>query len=169
MKRTLLVGFSVLSSALLLAACGSPSATTTTTVTSTTVATTTTPPPATQNLSVTPAVIKSLLKSGATYHQLPTSDYTGLAPGTTYYAFDPTTNTFYAAAALMPSPHSLNAQIGAQDDGGYNLFTRVASVNNWTVYNDGLGAAQGSTCPLSIPASVLAVWQWKAKSCYPPQ
>jgi len=168
MKRTLWVGCSVLSCALLLAACGSPSATPTT-QTSATVATTTTTNLATQNLSVTPAVIKSLLQAGAAYHQLPTSDYTGLDPGTTYYAFDPATKTFYAAAGLAPSPHSLKAQIGAQDDGGYNLFTRVARANNWTAYNDGLGAAQGSICPLSIPASVLAVWHWKAKSCYPPQ
>jgi hypothetical protein len=58
------------------------------------------------------------------------TDYTGLAPGTTYYAFDPVTNTYYAAAGLVPSPHSLKAQVGAQDDGGYNLFTRVASATS---------------------------------------
>jgi hypothetical protein len=138
-------------------------------VTSTTVATTTTTYLATKDLSVTPAVIKSILQAGAAEHQLPTTDYTGLAPGTTYYAFDPVTNTYYAAAGLVPSPHSLKAQVGAQDDGSYNLFTRVSSANSWTVYNDGLGAAQDSTCPISIPASVLAVWHWKAKSCYPPQ
>jgi hypothetical protein len=124
---------------------------------------------ATQNLSVTTSVINGLLDAGARYHQLPDRDFTGLAPGTAYYAFDPATNTFYAGASLVASPKSLQAQIGDQDDGSYNLFVRVATAKNWTVYNDGLGAAQDSTCPLAIPPSVLAVWNWRAKSCYPPQ
>jgi len=37
------------------------------------------------------------------------------------------------------------------------------------VYNDGLGAAQDAICPIKIPAAVLTVWDWKPKSCYPPQ
>lgn len=173
MKRTLYVGPVVLASALLLAACGSGSAevttsTTSSTTTSTTTTTTSTSQPA-RNLPVTPAVIKSILDAGAKYHGLPPTDYTGLDPGTAYYAFVPATNTYYAAAGLDPSPHSLKAQIGAQDDGGYNLFVRLASNKNWTVYNDGLGGADGSVCPIDIPASVLAVWNWKPKSCMYPQ
>lgn len=174
MKRSLYVGPVVLASALSLAACGSPAAvttTTTTSTTSTTITTTTTTNSSlpTKNLAVTPAVTKSILDAGAKYHQLPATDYTGLDPGTAYYAFDPATNTFYAAAGLLPSPHSLKAQIGAQDDGGYNLFVRPASNTNWTVYNDGLGGADGSVCPIDVPTSVLAVWNWKPKSCFPPQ
>jgi hypothetical protein len=168
MKRTLYASSVVLASALLLAACGSPSAVSTTTTSSTTTTTNNSSLP-TQNLKVTPAVIKSILDAGAKYHQLPPTDYTGLDPGTAYYAFDPATNTFYAAAGLDPSPHSLKAQVGAQDDGGYNLFLRLASNTSWTVYNDGLGGADGSVCPIAIPASVLAVWNWRVKSCYPPQ
>jgi len=173
MKRTSYAGPVVLATALLLAACGSPSAVSTTTTTSSTTTsittTTTNTSLPTQNLAVTPAVIKSILDAGAKYHHLPATDYTGLDPGTAYYAFDPATNTFYAAAGLDPSPNSLKAQVGAQDDGGYNLFVRLASNTNWTVYNDGLGGADGSVCPIAIPASVLAVWNWKPKSCYPPQ
>jgi predicted lipoprotein with Yx(FWY)xxD motif len=131
--------------------------------------TTTTTVAATQNLSITPAVIKSLLQAGAAYHSLPSKDFTGLAPGMTYYAFDPANNTFYAAAGLDASPNSLQAQIGDQDDGGYNIFVRVATATNWTVYNDGLGAAQDVKCPITFPGSVLAVWNWKAGSCFPPQ
>jgi hypothetical protein len=165
MKRTLRVGPVILASALLLAACGSTSAVRTTTTTSSTTTTTTNTSLPTKNLAVTPAFIKSILDAGAKYHQLPATDYTGLEPGTAYYAFDPATNSFYAAAGLDPSPHSLKAQVGAQDDGGYNLFVRLASSTNWTVYNDGLGGADGSVCPIAIPASVLAVWGWKPKSC----
>jgi hypothetical protein len=157
-----------MASALLLTACGSHSPAVTTTSTTTTVATTTTTV-ATKNLSISPPVIKGLLDAAAKYHQLPPADYTGLDPGMTYYAFDPATNSYYAAAGLVPSPHSLQAQIGTQDDGGYNLFIKTASASTWTVFNDGLGAAQGSICPLAIPASVLAVWNWKPNSCFPPQ
>jgi hypothetical protein len=167
MIRVTLLG-SMLASALLLAACGSAAPTPTTT-TSTTVATTTTMVEPAQNLPITPAVVKSLLQAGAAYHSLPAKDFTGLAPGMTYYAFDPANMTYYAAAGLDASPNSLQAQIGDQDDGGYNIFVRVATATNWTVYNDGLGAAQDVKCPITFPSSVLAVWDWKAGSCFPPQ
>lgn len=117
---------------------------------------------------MTPAIRTSLLAAAAAYHQLPASDYVGLAAGTIYYAFDPTTNHYYAAAGLRPSPHSLPAQVGTQDDGAYNLFTRGAGTTTWTVYNDGLGGVQGTKCPLAIPSAVLTVWNWKLKTCYPP-
>ena len=79
----------------------------------------------------------------------------------------PTTNLYYAAAGLRPSSHSLPAQVGTQDDGAYNLFTRAPGTTTWTVYNDGLGGVQGTKCPLVIPSEVLKVWNWKGKTCYP--
>jgi hypothetical protein len=150
---------------LLFASCGFGS----TALTTTSLAATTTTRLQTQNLAVTPSVRQSLLSAAASYHQLPTTDYVGLDKGTVFYAYDPTTKRYYAAAGLDPSPNSLSAQVGTQDDGGYNLFVRVAGVAKWTVFNDGLGGALDSTCPLSIPATVLAVWGWKAHSCFPPQ
>ncbi len=158
--------------ALLLAACGSFTTPTTTTkaLTATTGASlaTTTSSAEAKSLAVTPAVRQSLLDAAAALHQLPASDYAGLAPGRTYYAFDPTTHRYYAAAALVPSPKSIKAQVGTQDDGAYSLFTRAAGTSAWTVFSDGLGGVQGSRCPVVLPASVLAVWGWSANSCYPP-
>src|SRR5580658_7744240 len=107
-----------------------------------------------KNLFVTPAVRTSLLDAGAAYHQLPVKDYVGLAKGMTYYALDVTTKTYYAAAGLDPSPKSLQAQIGAQDDGGYNLFVRASGAKKWKIYNDGLGAAHDTKCPITIPSAV---------------
>jgi hypothetical protein len=165
MNPRVLILLALLSGSLLLSACGSPVTTTTPP------GTTTSAPPATtgatRDLVVTPAVRASLLDAAAAYHQLPPSDYVGLDAGTTYYAFDPTTNHYYAAAGLRPSSHSTPAQVGTQDDGAYNLFTRAAGTSTWTVYNDGLGGVQGSTCPLVIPSAVLKVWNWKLKTCYP--
>ena len=159
MSRGPYLALAVLVSALALAACGSSTPTTSTTTTTSAV---------TRNLTVTPAVRQSLLDAGAKFHSLPSADYVGLDAGRTYYAFDPATNTYYAAAGLKPSPSSLPAQVGTQDDGAYNLFTRVAGATTWTVYSDGLGGVQGTKCPVTIPAAVLAVWHWKVNSCYPP-
>jgi predicted lipoprotein with Yx(FWY)xxD motif len=120
-----------------------------------------------KNLIVTPAVRASLLDAGAAYHQLPVKDYLGLAKGMTYYAFDVTTKTYYAAAGLDPSPKSLQAQVGAQDDGGYNLFVRAQGATTWKIYNDGLGASEGARCPITIPPAVLKIWDW-TRRCFPP-
>ena len=130
--------------------------------------TTTTTVGVTKDLVATPAVRRTLFVALAKYHQLPTMDYVGLAPKMTYYAFDGADSTFYAAAGLVPSPHSLKAQVGTQDDGGYNLLTRKSASTTWKVYDDGLGAAQDSICPIKIPPSVLAAWGWKPRSCFPP-
>ncbi|MGC1419086.1 MAG: hypothetical protein WA786_03060 [Acidimicrobiales bacterium] len=168
MIRASRVGAALLCSACLFAACGTSSPPSTTTTSTTTSTTTTTAVAVARDLVVTPAVRAGLITADAAYHSLPVSDYTGLDPGMTYYAFDPADDTYYAAAGLIASPNSQRAQIGDQDDGGYNLFTRSSPATTWTVYNDGLGAAQDSTCPISIPASVLAAWNWKPKSCFPP-
>src|SRR5665213_1561182 len=150
MRRLTLRVVILLSSALLLGACTNSSGPTTSTTDK-----------AATNLLVTTKVRQSLLNAAASSHQLPTSNYTGLQARRIYYAFDSATNEYYAAAGLVPSLHSLQAQIGVQDDGAYNLFTRAKGVSAWTVYNDGLGGAQDSTCPISLPSAVLAAWGWK--------
>jgi predicted lipoprotein with Yx(FWY)xxD motif len=149
----------IAASTVLLAACGR-TAPTTTTMAPTTIA-------FTRLLAVTPAVRQSLLAAGAALHHLPAKDYVGLAAGTTYYAYDPSTATYYAAAGLVASQSSLAAQVGTQDDGAYNLFVRKSGTAAWTVYNDGLGGVQGARCPIVLPAAVIAVWHWRAHSCYP--
>jgi len=148
-----------------LSACGSGGGTATTT---TSTSSTTTTFGVTQNLVVTPSVRESIFVTLAKYHQLPTKDYVGLAPKMTYYAFDPMNDTYYAAAGIVPNPHSLQAEVGTQDDGGYNLLTRKSGAASWRAYDDGLGGAEDAICPIRIPASVLAVWNWKAGSCFPP-
>src|ERR1039458_1912001 len=124
MNPKVLIGLVLLGGSLLLTACGSGPKTASTSTTTTGV---------TQNLALAPAVRKSLLDAAAAYHQLPASDYVGLRPGATYYAFDPATNSYYAAAGLNASPHSVQAQVGTQDDGAYNLFFRARSSRSWMV------------------------------------
>ena len=166
MRRSLVIVPAIIVCAFVLSACGSTA--TPTTSTTITIPVTTSTSAMTRNLVVTPSVRQSLLEAAAKYHSLPSTDYVGLDAGRTYYAFDPTTDTYYAAAGLNPSPKSLPAQVGTQDDGAYNLFTKLAGAATWTVYNDGLGGVQGTECPIMIPAAVLSVWNWKANGCYPP-
>lgn len=132
----------------------------------TTVATTHGSAASVQNLLVTTQVRSDLVAAGAAAHGLPGSDYVGLQPGTTYYAFDHATSTYWAGAALQPDPSSVAAQVSAQDDGAYLLFTRPAG-GNWTVYDVGLAGVGTTPCPVAVPAPVLAVWDWPAASCRP--
>jgi hypothetical protein len=153
MKRWLVVTTPLALASIVLASCGAGGASTTA---------------KTRDLVVTPAVRIGLFDALAKFHQLPTKDYVSLAPKMTYYAFDPADDTYYAGAGLVASPHSLQAQIGTQDDGGYQLLTHKRGVATWKIYNDGLGGADGSVCPIKIPPSVLAVWNWRPGSCAPP-
>jgi hypothetical protein len=166
MKRSVIIPL-LMASTLGFAACGSaatapPRGTSTSSVTPTAKAGT-----LAKNLIVTPAVRKSLFDADAAYHSYPPSDYRGLAPGVTYYAFDSQNDRYYAAAGIIPNSKSMGAQVGTQDDGGYNLFVMKRGATKWTIYDDGLGGAQDSICPIVIPAPVRKVWNWTMHSCYP--
>jgi hypothetical protein len=139
----------------------------TTTSGSTTLETTTTSASATSNLVVTDELRSQLVAAGAAHNSLPASDYTGLRPGETYYAYDADTQTYWAAASLDPSTSSTPAQVAAQDDGAYLLFERARS-GTWTVYDVGLaGTPEGSACPVTVPSAILTLWGWPADSCRP--
>ena len=61
------------------------------------------------NLRVTDEVRTQLLQAGASLKGLPASDFTGLAPGKTYYAYDPDTATTGQERiwCLTPTPTKL--------------------------------------------------------------
>jgi hypothetical protein len=116
---------------------------------------------------VTADLRSQLVAAGAAHNSLPASDYTGLRPGETYYAYDAGTQTYWAGASLDPSPSSTPAQVAAQDDGAYLLFSRVRG-GSWTVYDVGLaGTQEGSACPVTVPSAVLGLWGWPPDSCRP--
>jgi hypothetical protein len=125
----------------------------------------TAPGPA-SNLFLSPAVRQQLIDARASSDGFPSSDFTGLAKGTAYYAIDNTTGTYWAAASTVPSASSEQAQVASQDDGGYFLFKKAAG-GSWQAFSDGLGGTEGAKC-MVIPPAVLAVWHWKAGSCSPP-
>ena len=128
------------------------------------------PPTGARDLPVTDAIRAQLVAAGAREKHLKASDFLGLEKGFTYYAFDPATNTYWAGAALKPSPSSLAAQVSTQDDGSYTLFHRSSS-GTWSAMDSAMAAPNGPAdakpCTLTPPADVLAVWGWPAHSCHP--
>jgi hypothetical protein len=118
------------------------------------------------NLKVNDAVRAELLQSAAQLHGVPASEYVGLMPGRTYYAYDPDTMTYWAGADLMPSATSERAQVSVQDAGSYTLFKKIKG-GLWAPFNDGLGGEEGHGCPQALPASILAMWQWDPQYCRP--
>lgn len=122
------------------------------------------------NVAVSDQIRSQLVAAGAALNGIPPSQYTGLAPGLTYYALDKTTGTYWAGARLVPAPSSnpsapTQAQISSQDAGSYYVFKRPRS-GSWTAYAAG-NTGQGSPCPISVPAGVVGVWGWPAGSCRP--
>jgi hypothetical protein len=120
----------------------------------------------TTNLVVTNAVRAQLLAAGAAMHKLPTTDYTGLRKGLTYYAYVPADSTYWAGAALVPSASSQQAQIGNQDDGAYLVFRRTSG-GAWKAWNAGIPGDSHFSCTVTPPKSVLLVWDWAAHTCHP--
>lgn len=164
-----------LGGAIALAACGSGSASHTATVTeTTTVAVTVTSPSGSStaaqsqatNLVVNQALRRQLLAAGAAMHQLPSSDYTGLIKGETFYALDPATGIHWAGAGLKASPSSIKAQVGDQDDGAFLDFEQRPG-GEWKAYPAGIPGSTNYSCAVTIPANVLAVWGWPNGTCHP--
>ncbi|HVW81848.1 MAG TPA: hypothetical protein VHB69_13000 [Mycobacteriales bacterium] len=119
------------------------------------------------DLTLTAAVRAELIHAYAQEERLPDSAYTGLAKGTAYYAVDDATGIHWAGAGLIPSDHSLRAQVSVQDDGGYILFEQRPD-GTWKLWAVGLeGTPESQPCPVSPPADVLAIWHWSAGSCNP--
>lgn len=175
MKRIVLVGLLATTA---VAGCSSsssggaaPHATVTETVTTTatpTVTATTTPVSDAENLFLTDDIRHQLIHAQALVVRVPDSAFVRLAPGTAYYAVDHDTGTYWAGASLIPSRHSLRAQVSVQDDGGYLLFEKKPG-SDWVVYDVGLeGQPDSTACPIHPPLAVLAIWHWKPDACNPP-
>lgn len=125
---------------------------------------TTTAPAVTENLPITPAVTSQLIDAAAALASLAPDDYTGLRQNSAFYAYDAASHTYWAGAAVVPSPSSVRAQVSVQDDGGYILFSRPAG-GSWTARDVGLAGVEGAKCPVTVPPAVLALWHWAPGTC----
>ncbi len=122
--------------------------------------------PVAENVVPSGAVRQQLVKAAATKRHLPASDFTGLDPSSVYYAYDDSTHTYWAGAALVPSPKSQAAQTSVQDNGSYDVFKRPPG-GQWKVFDVGAAGTGGTTCPVTVPPEVLERWHWSRHACHP--
>ena len=119
---------------------------------------------------VTDAIRQQLLARAAGAVNLPVSDFVGLAHGNTYFALDTSTGTYWAAAALVPSPRSTPAQVAVQDDGAYLLFVLHGgdpAHGAWEVHDVGTAGPTGAGCVIHPPPAITSLWGWDKDSCRP--
>ena len=130
----------------------------------------TTPLATAVNVPVTDEVRSELVSAGSAVNNIPASEFSGLAPGLTYYALDKSTGIHWAGARLVAAPSSdpsnpTRAQVSTQDEGSYYVF-RQSPGGAWTAYAAG-NTGPGTACPVAIPAAVVQVWGWPSGSCRP--
>ncbi|MDT5014422.1 MAG: hypothetical protein QOD39_582 [Mycobacterium sp.] len=119
------------------------------------------------NLRINDTVRAELLQTGADLHGVPASEYVGLAPGETYYAYDPDTLTYWAGASLRTRPNpSERAQVSGQDAGSYILYKKIKG-GLWTAFNIGAGDPDPQECPQNLPLSIMNMWGWDPLYCRP--
>jgi hypothetical protein len=174
-RRALLLG-GLVATSVVLSACSSASTSGTTTlptepattappVTATTSAVPTTAAPAptsstasgaVQNLAVTPAVRAALTSTFVAYKAIPASYVSGTAPNSVYYAYDPSSQKYWALAQFVPSSTaSMQTLVGFQDGGSLGMYS-MPSGGSWTVQTGGFPFACGEA--KFFPATVMAAW-----------
>lgn len=124
----------------------------------------------TVNLQVTDDVRTQLVEAGSVLTGRPATEYSGLAPGRTYYAYVPSeTNPAYWAAAALYGPKSEEAAINLQDQNSYMFFHKSGDGDaTWVPIAAGFGPIPAGMQPCPIPQEVRDLWQWPAGKCYPP-
>lgn len=115
----------------------------------------------TENLAMSGSVTRQLVEAAAGKVHVPASRFTGVE--SSYYAYDFTTQTYWAGAALVPSADSSKAQVSVQGQGSYFLFSRHKG-GPWRTFEVG---AAGTGCPVTVPAAIAQRWHWPRHSCRP--
>jgi hypothetical protein len=116
--------------------------------------TTPTSGPAAQNLPVTDAIKATITAVYVAHNHLPAAQVAGTVPGSVYYGFIPSTDTYWAIASFEPtSSSSTQTQVAMQDDGCCGIF-EMAGGGSWIFVSGYLG----SPCTGQIPAALMALW-----------
>lgn len=154
--------------ALLLAGCtsakpgSSPSSTSSSTsttepapsTTGSSTSTTSTTLPAVNNLTATSQLKAQLLAAYAAAKSLPVQDFRGPESGTTFYAYDTATGTYWATAQFTPASGApQQVLVGMQDGGDRGVFSRTGG-DPWHASLGGMPWP----CPGDLPAGVMAAW-----------
>ena len=142
----------------------------TTTEQTTPASTTTQSPPAVENLVADATVRQDLLTAFSTFRSdgtntpgfaaIPQGAVGSIQSGSLYYAFIPSSSTYWAMASFDPTAAAsqTSASVGFQDGGSTAVFARTQA-ETWTVKYVGW-------CLTGLPAAVAAVWGVKAPSAF---
>ena len=139
---------------------GTTSSVASSTSTSGTVSGTSLSKPGVQNLPVSDTVKKQLTAAYVAFHGFKATDVIGTAPNSVYYAFDPSSGTYWAMSGFVPSQEaSYQVHVTMQDAGAFGWFSQKSG-GNWKAHN-------GSFPPWChadqfFPGGVLAVWSISA-------
>jgi hypothetical protein len=107
-----------------------------------------------QNLAATAAIKSALTAAYVAHSGLPAAEVAGTAPNSVYYAYVPSTSTYWAIAGFVPAANaSQNTQVAMQDDGCCGIFNMTAG-GAWTF----VGGYLGAPCTGQIPASLEQLW-----------
>ena len=113
-----------------------------------------------QNLPVSDTVKNQLTSAYVAFHNFKATDVIGTAPNSVYYAYDPSTGTYWAMSGFVPSQEaSYQVHVSMQDAGAFGWFSQKSG-GNWKAHD-------GSFPPWChadqfFPSGVLAVWSISA-------
>lgn len=86
--------------------------------------------------------------------------------GSVYYAYDPSTDTYWALATFAASSTaSMNAQVGFQDGGGTGMFKKAGATGAWQATRGAFPEICGEVT--YFPAAVLTAWSISSTSLPP--
>ncbi len=105
--------------------------------------------------------------AAAAKNSVPMGYFTGLAPGSTYYAVDPATGDEWAAGRLQAVKGNAVAQAALTGSGSYDLFRRK-DAGKWSAWEVGGAGPSGTPCPATPPPVIAQAWGWPPKACRPP-
>jgi hypothetical protein len=118
--------------------------------------TTSTSAPGLQNLTVTDAVRTQLTTAFVAYKHLDPSEITGTVQNSVYYAYDPSTQTYWALASFVPSTTAPQQVLVGMQDGGADGYFKMVGGGAWQV---SLGEYP-SICGEQkfFPPTVISLW-----------
>jgi hypothetical protein len=109
-----------------------------------------------QNLVVTNETRDGLVTAFVSYKMIAAQEIAGTQPGSVYFAFVSSTNTYWALASFLPtSTASLQTDVSLQDGGGMGIFSEQTG-GAWKMVAQGVEPF----CPskTAIPLAVQKVW-----------
>jgi hypothetical protein len=107
-------------------------------------------------LVITSSVREALVAAFVSFKNVPAQQIEGTQPGTAYYAFVPSTGTYWALVSFLPSSSaSLQTDVSLQDGGAMGIFDEQPG-EGWKMLAQGVVPF----CPsrTTIPSAVLTLW-----------